>query len=149
LLTDAESDDRRNVSDITLLGERVLEAIDQAAASATIAPLPLGLFGAGTGAAAALVAAARRPAGVAAVVSRGGRPDLAGDALALVRAPTLLIVGGTDFGVIEFNEEAGNGLVCDHEAAIVPGATPLFEEAGALEAAVELASSWLLRLVKS
>jgi putative phosphoribosyl transferase len=145
LLTDAESEDRRNVFDIALLGERMLEAIDWAAASATVAALPIGLFGASTGAAAALVAAARRPAAVAAVVSRGGRPDLAGDSLALVRAPTLLIVGGADYGVIELNEEAAARLACEHEVAIVPGATHLFEEAGTLEAVVELAAGWFLR----
>jgi putative phosphoribosyl transferase len=145
LLTERESEDRRNVFDIVLLGERVLEAIEWAAESAPIARLPLGLFGASTGAAAALVAAARRPEAVAAVVSRGGRPDRAGAALPLVRAPTLLIVGGADHGVIELNEEAAARLTCEHELAIVPGATHLFEEAGALEAVVELAAGWFLR----
>jgi putative phosphoribosyl transferase len=145
LLTERESEDRRNVFDIALLGERVLEAIDWAAEATAVAALPLGLFGASTGAAAALVAAASRPAAVAAVVSRGGRPDLAGEALPLVRAPTLLIVGGADYGVIELNEEAATKLACERSVAIVPGATHLFEEAGALEAVVELASDWFLR----
>ena len=144
LLTDLESQDRRNVFDVELLGERVVEAIDWAAEAPTVLGLPLGLFGASTGAAAALVAAAGRPASVAAVVSRGGRPDLAGDALPKVRAPTLLIVGGADGGVIELNESAAARLACEHELAIVPGATHLFEEAGALEAVIELASDWFV-----
>jgi dienelactone hydrolase len=148
LLTERESEDRRNVFDIALLGERVLEAVDWAAGSATVAALPLGLFGASTGAAAALVAAAARPAAVGAVVSRGGRPDLAGTVLPRVRAPTLLIVGGADYGVIELNEEAATKLACEHSVAIVPEATHLFEEAGALEAVVALAADWFLGHLK-
>ena len=104
--------------------------------------LPIGLFGASTGAAAALLAAAEQPQGVAAVVSRGGRPDLAGDYLSLVRAPTLLIVGGEDYGVIELNEEAFRELRCEKRLEIVPGATHLFEEQGAMEQVVDLASQW-------
>jgi len=145
LLTEAESESRRNVFDIALLGERVLAAIDWAAAEAALSALPLGLFGASTGAAAALAAAAARPARVAAVVSRGGRPDLAGAALGRVRAPTLLIVGGADHGVIELNEAAAEALAGERSVVIVPGATHLFEEAGALEAVVELAAGWFLR----
>jgi len=145
LLTDSESDDRRNVFDIPLLGTRMLQAVDWAAAVPAIAALPVGLFGASTGAAAALVAAAERPASVKAIVSRGGRPDLAGDFLPRVRAPTLLIVGGADYGVIELNEEAASRLNCQCKLEIVPGATHLFEESGALEAVVELAARWFLR----
>ena len=149
LLTDAESDDRRNVFDIPLLGARMLDAIDWAARIPVIAMLPIGLFGASTGAAAALVAAAQRPAIVRAVVSRGGRPDLAGDFLPQVRAPTLLVVGGADYGVIELNEEAATRLQCEHKIAIVPDATHLFEESGALEAVVELAARWFIRYLPS
>jgi dienelactone hydrolase len=145
LLTDEESADRRNVFDIALLGERVLEAIDWAAGYGAVASLPIGLFGASTGAGAALVAAARRSAVVGAVVSRGGRPDLAGASLQAVRAPTLLIVGGEDYGVIELNEQAAEHLGCERSVAIVPGATHLFEEPGALESVVDLASEWFLR----
>ena len=145
LLTEAESADRRNVFDIALLGARVLEAVEWVAQSELVSALPLGLFGASTGAAAALVAAAERPAAVGAVVSRGGRPDLAGPALGRVRAPTLLIVGGDDAGVIELNEDAAAELACEHSVAIVPGATHLFEEPGALEEVVELAGRWFLR----
>jgi putative phosphoribosyl transferase len=145
LLTDEESGDRRNVFDIALLGERVLEAIEWAPGHGAVASLPLGLFGASTGAAAALVAAAQRPADVGAVVSRGGRPDLAGDSLPAVRAPTLLIVGGADYRVIELNEQAAERLACERSIAIVPGATHLFEEPGTLERVVELASEWFLR----
>jgi len=145
LLTDEESADRRNVFDIARLGERVLEAIDWAPGHHAVAALPIGLFGASTGAAAALVAAARRAAVVAAVVSRGGRPDLAGASLPAVRAPTLLIVGGADYAVIELNEQAAEQLLCERSIAIVPAATHLFEEPGALERVVDLALQWFLR----
>ena len=142
LLSDAESQDRRNVFDIALLGARMLEAIEWAQEST---PLPLGLFGASTGAAAALVAAAQRPQAVAAVVSRGGRPDLAGPHLAGVRAPTLLIVGGDDAEVLALNRAALERLACERSLTIVPGATHLFEEPGTLERVVELAADWFLR----
>jgi putative phosphoribosyl transferase len=142
LLSEVESEDRRNVFDIALLGGRMLEAIDWAQGDA---PLPLGLFGASTGAAAALVAAAQRPQAVAAVVSRGGRPDLAGAHLAGVRAPTLLIVGGDDEQVLALNRAALQRLSCERSLAIVPGATHLFEEPGTLERVVELAADWFLR----
>ncbi|HEY7671661.1 MAG TPA: dienelactone hydrolase family protein [Gammaproteobacteria bacterium] len=107
--------------------------------------LALGYFGASTGAAAALVAAARAPEAIRAVVSRGGRPDLAGDALERVRAPTLLIVGGDDPQVLALNEQARARLQCESELVVVPGATHLFEEPGALEQVAEHAAQWFLR----
>ena len=142
LLTAEEGEFRRNVFDIELLGARVREAIDWVRDS-DIARLPIGLFGASTGAAAALVAAADEPR-VAAVVSRGGRPDLAGDALRRVLAPTLLIVGGLDYGVIELNRSAQQLLRCRNRLDIVPGATHLFEEPGTLESVVERATKWFV-----
>jgi pimeloyl-ACP methyl ester carboxylesterase len=142
LLSEAEAAQRANVFDIALLGERVCAALDWCAARPDLAALRLGLFGASTGAAAALVAAAQRPASVGAVVSRGGRPDLAGDALAQVKAPTLLIVGGRDYGVLELNEAALQALNCSKRLEIVPGATHLFEEPGALEYVARLAGAW-------
>lgn len=125
--------------DIGLLATRVAAAVDWLRWDERTARLPVGLFGASTGAAAALVAAAQRPQTVAAIVSRGGRPDLAGAALAEVRAPTLLIVGGEDHTVIGLNEQAEAAMVADVELVIVPGATHLFEEPGALERVAELA----------
>jgi dienelactone hydrolase len=149
LLTPAEEriDDRtRHLRfDIGLLGERLVAASDWLKAQDATAALPLGLFGASTGAGAALVAAAQRPDAIAAVVSRGGRPDLAGAALPAVRAPTLLIVGGHDEPVIRLNEEALAELRADKRLAIVPGATHLFEEPGTLDAAAALARDWFLR----
>lgn len=145
LLTDDEARDRANVFDIPLLGGRVLEAVDRVRDVRSIGMLPAGLFGASTGAAAALVAAARLPVDIAAVVSRGGRPDLAAEALGQVRAPTLLIVGGADVEVLTLNERALQQLTCDKELQIVPGATHLFEEPGALERVVELAGDWFDR----
>lgn len=142
LLTEEEAQDRRNVFDIPLLGDRVVEAVDWAAAEHLVRGLPIGLFGASTGAAAALVAAARRPKLVRAVVSRGGRPDLAGEVLAYVRAPTLLIVGGLDYDVLALNRDALRRLAADARLDIVPGATHLFEEAGTLEQVVEAAADW-------
>src|SRR5690606_38207382 len=106
--------------------------------------LPVGYFGASTGAAAALVAAAEQPDDVFAVVSRGGRPDLAGDALPAVRAPTLLIVGGYDTLVIDLNVQAARRLRAPHRLEIVPGATHLFEEHGALERVAQLAGDWFV-----
>jgi len=144
LLSEAEAADRRNVFDIPLLAERMVEAVRWARNSAAFSGLPVGLFGASTGAAAALVAAAEAPDEVAAVVSRGGRPDLAGSALAKVRAPTLLIVGGADPVVIDLNEAAARQLGCEHRLVIVPGATHLFEEPGTLERVVDLAVDWFL-----
>jgi dienelactone hydrolase len=142
LLTEEEAADRRNVFDIGLLADRLILAAEWVLRQQAIRGLPLGYFGASTGAAAALVAAARKPDLCAAVVSRGGRPDLAGAALPRVWAPTLLIVGGDDPEVCELNREAARQLFCKQELAIVPGATHLFEEPGALEAVVELAHSW-------
>ncbi len=142
LLTEDEALDRANVFDIPLLAERVCAALDWHAARSDLADLPVGLFGASTGAAAALAAAARMPDAVAAVVSRGGRPDLAGKALPLVRAPTLLIVGGADTEVLALNRAALADLTCDKALEIVPGATHLFEEPGTLDDVVTLARNW-------
>jgi len=142
LLTEAEATDRGNVFDIPLLSDRMVEAVRWARAQPGLAPLPVGLFGSSTGAAAALVAAARMPDEVAAVVSRGGRPDLAGVALAEVRAPTLLVVGGEDHVVIGLNEAASGELRCPHRLVLVPGATHLFEEPGTLDQVVDLAADW-------
>ncbi|HEX6222205.1 MAG TPA: dienelactone hydrolase family protein [Acidimicrobiia bacterium] len=126
--------------DIELLGDRVGYAVDWAVDE--LKPPAVGLFGASTGAAAALVAAASRPVAIGAVVSRGGRPDLAGNALTEVRAPTLLIVGGRDTTVLELNRSALDDLGTGHELEIVAGATHLFEEPGALDEVAELASDW-------
>jgi dienelactone hydrolase len=128
--------------DISLLARRVLGALDWLRQEPTTRALSYGLFGASTGAAAALVAAAHEPEWIKAVVSRGGRPDLAGDALAQVRAPTLLIVGGADEVVLELNRNASAALRARNEVRIVPGATHLFEEPGALERVAELAAEW-------
>jgi putative phosphoribosyl transferase len=127
--------------DIPLLGRRVIAATDWADAHPVLRELPIGYFGASTGAAAALIAAAERP-DAAAVVSRGGRPDLAGDALPRVRTPTLLIVGGDDEPVIELNQAAMRNMRATVEVAVVPHATHLFEEAGALEQVERLALDW-------
>ncbi len=128
--------------DIPFLAARLTAAIDWLSQTAETPPLRIGLFGASTGAAAALVAAAQRPDVVAAVVSRGGRPDLAGNALASVRAPTLLIVGGYDIPVIPLNQSAFEALTCEKRLDIVPEATHLFEEPGALEEVARLARAW-------
>jgi dienelactone hydrolase len=127
--------------DIGLLSERMTAIVDWAG-DAQIRGLPIGLFGASTGAAAALVAAAQRPAAVRAVVSRGGRPDLAEEALDRVTAPTLLIVGGRDPLVLDLNRQAAGRLAVHHEIHIVPGATHLFEEPGTLAAAADRAAGW-------
>jgi putative phosphoribosyl transferase len=128
--------------DIDLLAGRVVHAIDWLETQPGTSGLPVGCFGASTGAAGALVAAAERRARVASVVCRGGRPDLAGDALNRVRAPTLLIVGGRDHVVIDLNRRAAAQLTAEHSIEIVPGATHLFEEPGALERVAELAADW-------
>jgi dienelactone hydrolase len=128
--------------DIPFLSRRVMAAVDWSRADARTKPLRIGLFGASTGAAAALVAAAARQGAVGAVVSRGGRPDLAGSMLEGVQAPTLLIVGGADTVVIELNRLAMERLHCTRKIAIVPGATHLFEEPGTLEQVCSLASGW-------
>lgn len=144
LLDEDEAGDRRLVFDIELLGRRLLAASTSIAAEPEVGELAMGYFGASTGAAAALVAAAERP-DVRAVVSRGGRPDLAGGHLARVRAATLLVVGGRDSQVLEFNEAALERLAGEKELVVVPGATHLFEEPGALERVAELAAGWFSR----
>ena len=131
--------------DISLLADRLVGATDWLAQNPNTRDLRIGYFGASTGAAAALVAAAERPNAVGAIVSRGGRPDLAGAALARVRAPTLLIVGGHDIPVIGMNQEAMAQLHVETKLEIVPGATHLFEEPGALEEVARLAREWLAR----
>ena len=132
--------------DIPRLGKRVVVATDWIQAHRQLRTLPVGYFGASTGAAAALIAAAERPSAVSAVVSRGGRPDLAGAALPIVKAPTLLIVGGDDEPVIEMNQEAMDRMKGAHvELQIVPGATHLFEEPGTLERVQQLAGDWFVR----
>lgn len=128
--------------DIALLGRRVTGAADWAQGRPDLRQLPLAFFGASTGAAAALIAAAERPGITRAVISRGGRPDLAGGALAVVEAPTLLIVGGNDEPVIELNQAAMRQMRAPVEIVIVPGATHLFEEPGALEQVASLAGRW-------
>lgn len=145
LLTEAEEGDREKVFDIELLTERLLAVTAWAREEESLAGLPAGYFGASTGAAAALRAAARLGGEVRAVVSRGGRPDLAADSLGEVVSPTLLIVGGADWQVLELNERAAERLSCERDLAVVPGATHLFEEPGALERVSELAADWFAR----
>jgi putative phosphoribosyl transferase len=145
LLTEDEAEDRRNVFDIDLLADRVLMAGTWLGNDERTRHLPLGYFGASTGAGAALQAAARRPSMVKAVVSRGGRPDLAERYLPDVTAPTLLLVGGDDEPVIEMNQAAFRLLRCSKELNIIPGATHLFEEPGTLEQVADRALKWFLR----
>lgn len=135
----------RHRFDIELLAQRLDAAIAWLQHDAQTASLPLGLFGASTGAAAALVAAAQRETEVAAVVSRGGRPDLAGEALTRVRAPTRLIVGEHDVTVLELNEQARDTLPGEVQVDVVPGATHLFEEPGALDRVAALGRAWYER----
>lgn len=142
LLTPDEERDRANVFDIPLLAARLVEAVHRIEREPDLVGTPVGLFGASTGAAAALVAAAELGRHIGAVVSRGGRPDLAGQALARVTAPTLLIVGGFDDVVIELNEQAFAQLHCTKALEVVPEATHLFPEPGALERVIELAGDW-------
>jgi pimeloyl-ACP methyl ester carboxylesterase len=144
LLTEQEAADRANVFDIPLLADRLGRASAWVRTVPATRELPLGFFGASTGAAAALVAAAGRT-DVRAIVSRGGRPDLAEDALENVSAPTLLIVGGYDHEVLALNRSAYRRLRCERRLEVVPGATHLFEEPGALEAVVALARAWFLK----
>jgi putative phosphoribosyl transferase len=134
--------------DVGLLANRLLVAGDAIAGEPSARDLPVGYFGASTGAAAALIAAAERPEAVRAIVSRGGRPDLAGDALPRVQAPTLLLVGSLDEAVIEMNRWAADRMRCEHEISIVPGATHLFEEPGALEEVARLAIDWFTRYLR-
>ncbi|SFP25642.1 dienelactone hydrolase family protein [Pseudomonas borbori] len=131
--------------DIPRLSQRLVGVIDWLVGNAELGALPIGLFGASTGAAAALIAAAQRPQAVHAVVSRGGRSDLAGEALNGVRAPTLLIVGGADPQVLRLNRESSQQLRCEHQLAVVAGATHLFEEPDALEQVARLAGDWFRR----
>jgi len=147
LLTTDEDRDVERRFDIALLAARLADAVRFLAGHKATRALPVGLFGASTGAASALRVAAAMPQRIGAVVSRGGRPDLAGDiALARVKAPTLLIVGGEDSGVIELNEQARDALVhCERKLTLVPGATHLFEEPGTLEEVARLAAAWFTR----
>jgi putative phosphoribosyl transferase len=145
LLTPDEEADRGNVFDIGLLGGRLAEVTRWLRAQPRTAGAAVGYFGASTGAAAALWAAAEPCAGIAAVVSRGGRPDLAGARLSAVSAPTLFIVGGGDADVLDLNRQAWAALRCDSDLAVVPGATHLFEEPGTLDAAARLARDWFTR----
>mgnify|MGYP006176116311 CR=1 FL=1 len=147
LLTAEEDRSRESRFDIELLSGRLAHAVHYLAAEPASRGMPVGLFGASTGAASALRVVAAMPQQVRAVVSRGGRPDLAGNkALARVQAPTLLIVGAEDFGVIELNEQARDALTaCTRELVLVPGATHLFEEPGTLEAVARHAAEWFNR----
>ena len=135
---------REHRFNISLLAERLVHATKWVRQQEETRDLPIGYFGSSTGGAAALVAAAELPQEVGAVVSRGGRPDLAGDALPKVQAPILLIVGGNDDIVIELNETARDRMRCEVKLEIIPGATHLFEEPGALEQAAKLSSDWFV-----
>lgn len=149
LLTDIESADRRNVFNVSLLAARLREATAWARAQADI-PKPLGYFGASTGGAAAILAAAAEGERISAIVSRGGRPDLAPlEALQSITAPTLLIVGERDVEVLALNRFALAEMKCEAELSIVPNATHLFEEEGALERVAELAKDWFLKYFHS
>jgi putative phosphoribosyl transferase len=145
LLTEAEAADRANVFDIPLLARRLLAAVPWVANQPEVADLPIGLFGASTGAAAALTAAAMSPESVAAVVSRGGRPDLAGNTLPRVLAPTLLLVGSRDEPVLGLNRQALAKLTCPKRLVVIPGASHLFEEPGTLADASRWAAEWFVR----
>jgi putative phosphoribosyl transferase len=145
LLEEEEAEDREKVFDIELVAERLESAADWLSQEPETNALRRGYFGASTGAGAALVATARNPAAAGAVVSRGGRPDLARDYLSAVQAPTLLIVGGNDDVVIELNEQALRLLRCPKQLVIVPGATHLFEEPGTLEEVSRRAKEWFVR----
>ncbi|MDR4517643.1 MAG: dienelactone hydrolase family protein [Nitrosomonas sp.] len=149
LLTRSEDQDYAMRFDIALLTRRLIAATAWLKAGTDTETLPLGYFGASTGAAAALKAAARMDTAVSAVVSRGGRPDLTSEVdLKKVTAPTLLIVGGADYGVIELNQQAFAVLQCHKELTLVPGATHLFEEPGTLEQAAQHAANWFLTYLK-
>ena len=145
LLKPEEESDRRNVFNVSLLADRVVETIHWLDRKDELAGLPFGLFGASTGAAAAIIAAAKCPDRVRAVVSRGGRPDLAGPALDIARAPTLLLVGGADVEVLELNRQALTRLQGPKALEVIAGASHLFPEPGALEAVVQYAAAWFLR----
>jgi len=145
LLTEDEDRTYENRFNTPLLAERLKEATDWLKEQEDIENIPMGYFGASTGAAAAIIGAAEIGAEIKAVVSRGGRPDLAGKALSKLKSPILLIVGGEDYEVIELNKEAASQIVCKKEIKIVDGATHLFEEPGTLEKAAELAKNWFER----
>jgi putative phosphoribosyl transferase len=152
LTRDEEAVDERTAQyrfDIPLLGERVVAVVDWVQARSDLRPLPIAFFGASTCAAAALIAAAARPEVTRAVISRGGRPDLAENALPEVQAPTLLIVGGADEPVIDMNREAMRRMRAPVQLEIVPDATHLFEEPGALEQVAALAAGWCRRHLKA
>jgi len=149
LLRPEEEGDRAKVFDIELLADRLVATTVWAGDEGELGQLPAGYFGASTGAGAALAAAAALPGRVRAVVSRGGRPDLAGPHLPEVRAPTLLIVGGDDEVVLDLNRAALGRLSCPAELQVVPGATHLFEEPGALEQVSRLAGDWFARYLGS
>lgn len=145
LLTPSEADDRGRVFDVELLASRLAEAIAVTRHDPEVGDLPLGLFGASTGAAAALVASTFDGIDVDAIVSRGGRPDLAGDALERVSVPTLLIVGSNDVDVVGFNHDAQRRMRAETRLETIPGAGHLFEEPGALDTVAQLAASWFVR----
>jgi putative phosphoribosyl transferase len=145
LLEEDEGADRRRVFNIELLARRLLTGTEWLSNHPDTRALRLGYFGASTGAGAALLAAAQQPDKVAAIVSRGGRPDLAGASLRHVQAPTLLIVGGNDDIVLELNEQAFEQLRCPKKLVVIPGATHLFEEPGALEEVSRLAQAWFVQ----
>lgn len=149
LLEESEAEDRTNIFDVTMSAERLEAAAAWSHRQPESRKLPMGYFGASTGAAAALIAAARCKTPVAAVVSRGGRPDLASDFLPQVEAPTLLIVGSKDNEVLELNRKALTRLRCEKELALVRGATHLFEEPGALMQVAMLASTWFERCLRA
>jgi len=149
LLTSEEEVNRANVFDIPLLAERVVDAVEWVGREPLTQHLRIGLFGASTGAAAALVAAAQLGACIGAIVSRGGRPDLAGTALAAVRAPTLFLVGGLDDRVLELNESARAQLRGESQLVVIPGAGHLFAEPGTLEQVASLARDWFLRYLRA
>ncbi len=149
LLSDEEALNRKNVFDIALLAERLNIAKDWLTTQIASSKLPVAFFGASTGAGAAIQAVALEPSRVFAVVSRGGRPDLAASALTHINVPTLLIVGGNDGIVIDLNQEAFVKMHCLREIKIIPGATHLFEEPGALEQVAELAKDWFIAQIPS
>ncbi len=149
LLEDEEAEVQQNVFDIELLASRLNDAANWLRDDVDTRGMTLGFFGASTGGAAALLAESQNPKRVGAIVSRGGRPDLAGNALEQVSAPTLLIVGGNDGAVVELNERAFQRLRCPKEIVVVPGATHLFPEPGTLEEVARLARNWFSRYLLS
>jgi alpha-beta hydrolase superfamily lysophospholipase len=145
LLTSAEEENRANVFDMQLLASRLVEATEWVGQAPGITHLPTAYFGASTGAGAALIAAALMQGRIGAIVSRGGRPDLAGNALPQVAAPTLLLVGSLDSDVLELNRSAFSQLKCEKDLQVIPGATHLFEEPGTLDLVVDEAIRWFDR----